>query len=135
MLKKVDHIGILVRDLDQCLANYERLFGVKATRFATKEEPPLRIAFVPVGEGDTMLELVQPAVPGEGRLGKLLEEHGEGLNHVAYRVDNLDEALSELKNNGVKLLTEEPEVGASGLRIAFINPGETNSVLTELVEG
>jgi len=132
VLKQVDHIGIVVRNLDQSLESYERLFRVRAAHIGIMEELSLRVAFIPVGE--VMLELLEPLVLGKGRLGELLQKHGEGIDHIAYRIDNLDEVLAEMKENGVKLRDEKPRAGAEGSRIAFINPEETNDVLIELVE-
>ncbi len=132
VLKRVDHIGIAVRDLDQSLRTYERLFGARADHFEEIKEYGIRIAFVPVGE--VMLEMLAPMGLVKGRLSEFLEKHGEGLYHVAYRVDNIDGVLADMKKNGVKLRDEKPRAGAHGARIAFISPEETNNVLTELVE-
>ena len=132
MLKQVDHIGILVRNIDQSLEKYEKLFGAKVTHIEVKEELSLRMAFIPIA--GVMVELLEPLVPGKGRLGELLEKRGEGLDHIAYRVDNLDEMLAEMKKGGVRLRDEKPRAGSRGSQIAFISPEETNSVLIELVE-
>ena len=133
MLKQVDHIGILVRNIDQSLEKYEKLFGAKVTHIEVKEELSLRMAFIPVA--GVMIELLEPLVPGKGRLGELLEKCGEGFHHIAYQVDDLDEVLAEMEKNGVKLRDEKPRSGSRGSRIAFISPEETNNVLIELVEG
>ena len=132
MLQQIDHIGILVRNLDQSLEKYERLFRVRATHIEVMEELLLRIAFIPVGE--VMIELLQPLAPGKGRLGELLEKRGEGVDHIAYRVDDLDQVLAEMKRSGVRLKDEKPRAGAEGSRIAFISADETNNVLVELVQ-
>lgn len=132
ILKQVDHIGILVRNLDQSLEKYERLFQARVTHIEVKEELSLRMAFIPVGE--VMIELLEPLVPGKGRLGELLEKCGEGFHHIAYRVDNLDEVLAEMKKSGVRLRDEKPRAGSRGSRIAFMSPEEMNNVLIEFVE-
>ena len=132
ILKQIDHIGIAVCNLNQSLQTYERLFKAKATHVEVMEELSLKMAFIPVGE--VMLELLEPITVGKGRIAEFLESHGEGFHHVAYRVDNLDQLLAEMKKNGVKLRDEKPRPGAHGSRIVFISPEETGNVLTELVE-
>jgi methylmalonyl-CoA/ethylmalonyl-CoA epimerase len=81
-----------------------------------------------------MLELVQPLVPGKGRIGEFLEKHGEGMHHIAYRVDNLATMLTDMNKMGFKLRDERPRSGAAGSWVAFVSPEETNNVLVELVE-
>ncbi len=132
MLKQIDHIGIMVRDLDRALEKYERVFRAKATHTEVNKELSRRFAFVPVG--GVMLELVQPLVQGEGQAGPPLQEQSEGFTHIAYRVDNLDEMLAEMKEKGVRLRNERPRPGTRGSRIAFISPEETNNVSIEFVE-
>ena len=132
MINKLDHIGIVVENLDDSLKKYEKMFHVKATHIETIEYLDLQIAFLPIGE--VMIELLQPLTPGEGIIGKLLKEQGEGFHHMAYRVDNIERMLAEMKQAGVRLMDETPRAGAAGSRIAFINPEETNNVLMELLE-
>ena len=132
MLKQIDHIGIVVRNLEQSLEKYEKLFQVKATHIEDRGELSLRMAFIPMG--GVMVELIEPLTPGKGRLGELLEKRGEGFDHIAYRVDNLDEILAGMKKSGVSLRDEKPRAGSRGSRIAFMSPEETNNVLIEFVE-
>jgi methylmalonyl-CoA epimerase len=132
ILKKIDHFAIVVSDLDAALKRYHKLFGAEAGIIETLEELNVRIAFIPVGE--VMLELAEPLVPGQGRIGEFLQRNGEGFHHIAYRVENLDEVLSALKGEDVALRDNTPRPGAAGSRIAFLAPEETNNVLTELVE-
>jgi len=96
------------------------------------EEHSVRIAFIPVGE--VMLELLEPSVSGKGHIREFIEKHGEGMHHLAYRVDKLDEIVADLKKRGIKLTDENVRIGAGGSRIIFINSEETGNVLTELVE-
>ena len=126
MLKQIDHIGIAVNDLDKSLEKYEKLYQAKASQIVIMEELNLRIGFIHIGE--VMLELLQPIVPGEQRIG------GEGIDHIAYRVDNLNALLEKMKKDGAKLNDETPRAGAHGARIAFVNAEETNNVLVELIE-
>jgi len=132
MLKQIDHIGIAVSNLDESLKKYEKLFRIKVKHVETLEEISTQIAFIPVGE--VMLELVAPLAPGEGRIGEFLEKHGEGLHHIAYRVEHLEELLAEMKKAGIKLRDDRPRPGGAGSWIAFLSPEETGNVLTELVE-
>ena len=132
MLKQIDHIGIAVFSLSESLKKYERLFKVKPKYLETLNDLSLNVAFVPVGE--VMLELLESMVPGKGRIAEFLEKYGEGIHHVAYRVENLVSLLEEMKRAGVKLRDEKPRPGGGGSWIAFISPEETGNVLTELVE-
>lgn len=132
MLKQIDHIGIAVNDLDKSLKKYEKLYQVKAKQIEVMEDLNIRIGFIQIGE--VMLELLQPIIPGEKRIGELLVNRGEGIDHIAYRVDNLDATLEQMKKDGVKLNDETPRAGAHGARIAFVNAEESNNVLVELIE-
>lgn len=132
LLKKIDHIGLAVFNMEESLKKYERLFRVKAKHFETIEAISTQLAFIPVGE--SMVELLTPLAPGKGRIGEFLEKHGEGIHHIAYRVEKLHSLLEEMKQQGVKLIDEKPRGGGDGSWIAFLSPEETGNVLTELVE-
>jgi methylmalonyl-CoA epimerase len=132
ILKKIDHIGVVVSDLDASLRKYKKLFNTDAKIIETLEKRNVRIAFIPVGE--VMLELVEPIVAGKGNVGEFLKRNGEGFHHIAYRVENLDDLLDTLNGADVALRDQKPRTGAAGSRIAFLAPQETNNVLTELVE-
>lgn len=132
LLKQIDHIGIVVNNLEQSLRIYQKLFRAKPDHFEVMEEHSVRIAFIPVGE--VMLELLEPAVSEKGHLREFIEKHGEGVHHLAYRVDKIDEIVADLKKRGIKLRHENVRTGAGGSRIIFISSEETGNVLTELVE-
>jgi methylmalonyl-CoA epimerase len=132
MLKQIDHIGIAVYNIDESLKRYEKLFHLEAKHIETMEELSVRIAFIPVGE--VMLELLQPLIPGKGRTAEFLEKHGEGITHIAYRVDNLETMLTDMKKMGFRLRDERPRRGAAGSWVAFVSPEETNNISVELVE-
>lgn len=132
MLEQIDHIGIAVSNLDESIQKYEKLFQIKVKHIETLEEISTQIAFIPVGEA--MLELLAPLAPGKGRIGEFLKKHGEGIHHIAYRVENLHTLLAEMKKAGIKLRDEKPRPGGAGSWIAFLSPEETGNVLTELVE-
>ena len=91
-----------------------------------------KIAFIPVGE--VMLELLQPLAPGKGRIAEFLEKKGEGIHHIAYRVDNLVALLEDMKKSGIRLMDDKPRQGGAGSLVAFVSPLETGNVTTELVE-
>jgi methylmalonyl-CoA/ethylmalonyl-CoA epimerase len=132
MINKIDHIGIAVRNLDRALDVYKILYGVIPLKIETLPEISVRMAFIQVGE--VLVELLEPTEPGAGRIGKFLDEHGEGFHHMAYRVENLDRILERLIAMEVPLRDRVPRNGGDNSRIAFIDPGATHNVLTELVE-
>lgn len=132
MIKKIDHIGIAVKNLDEALSIYKRIYGLNPIKVETHEDIKVKIAFIPLGE--VLIELLQPTEPGAGKIGHFIEEKGEGLNHIALRVDNIDGAMVKLKNAGIELRDALPRPGGDDSKIAFIEPRFTQNVLTELVE-
>jgi methylmalonyl-CoA/ethylmalonyl-CoA epimerase len=132
MIKKIDHIGIVVRNLEDALAMYKSVFGLEAIKIETHEDIKVKIAFIPLGE--VLIELVQPTVPGAGRTGQFLEKKGGGLHHIALRVENIEKAMAELDKARIRLRDKKPRDGGDGSKIAFIEPEFTQNVLTELVE-
>jgi methylmalonyl-CoA epimerase len=127
-LKKIDHIGIAVRNLEAARSFYEKSLGLKVENEEILGE--MRIAFVPVG--DVNVELIESMTP-DGVIAKFIAKRGEGIHHIAYEVKDLDGALEKLKEQGVKLVDETPRPGAHGTRVAFLHPKSSNGVLTELV--
>ena len=97
----------------------------------TVAEQKVTTAFFPVGESE--VELLESTAP-DGPIAKYLEKKGEGIQHVAFRVENIEEALSELKEKGIRLIDETPRIGAGGAKIAFLHPKSTNGVLVELCQ-
>ena len=132
MLKKIDHIGIAVHDMNEGLRVFQDVFGLKPIKVETLEDISVKIAFLPLGE--VLIELLQPTSPGAGRIGQFLQEKGPGFHHIAYRVDSIDLALAKLKQQGVPMRDETPRPGGDDSRIAFMDPAGTQNVLTELVE-
>lgn len=128
---KVDHIGIAVKDLDEALNFYTNILGLKSQGVESVEEQKVKVAFIPVG--DSELELLESTTP-DGPIGKFIEKNGEGIQHIALRVDNIEEALKYLKEQGIRLIDEKPRYGAGGARIAFLHPKATKGVLLELSE-
>jgi methylmalonyl-CoA epimerase len=132
MIRKIDHVGIVVRDLDKAVKTYKDLYGLSPIKIETLEDVKARIAFIPVGE--VLIELLEPTAPGSGRIGRFLEENGEGFHHIALRVEDIDLAMRRFKQMNLALRDKSPRNGADDSRIAFIEPEVTQHVLTELVE-
>jgi methylmalonyl-CoA/ethylmalonyl-CoA epimerase len=132
MIKHIDHIGIAVKNLDTALSTYKQMYGLEAAKIEILNDIRVRIAFIPLGE--VLIELLQPTEPGAGRIGQFLEERGEGIHHIAFRVDDIQETLKVLKKMNIPLRDQEPRDGGNGSRIAFIDPRASQNVLTELVE-
>lgn len=134
MLMKVtrlDHVGIAVKDLEESLKFYTEMLGLETPGSEVVEEQKVKVAFLPCGESE--LELLESTSP-DGPIAKYIEKNGEGIQHIALRVDNIDETLAELKEKGVRLIDQTPRYGAGGARIAFLHPKATKGVLLELCE-
>jgi len=131
LLKKINHLGYAVEDVNAAARFYEEHFGARVGEPEEVEEQGIVATMFEVGE--SMVELVQPTRP-DSPVGKFLERRGEGFHHVAFQVEDLQASLEELKENGVELIDEEPRIGAGGTRMAFVHPKGAHGVLTELVE-
>ncbi|MBS4031155.1 MAG: methylmalonyl-CoA epimerase [Clostridiales bacterium] len=131
MVKKIDHIGIAVRSIDEARKLYESLLGLKIAETEVVEEQKVKVAFLPIG--DSEVELLESTDP-EGPVAKFIAAKGEGIQHIAFRVDNIEESLAALKAAGVRLIDEKPRKGAGGAKIAFLHPKETHGTLIELCE-
>lgn len=127
----VDHIGVAVKDLKKALEFWEKTLGIPCVGVEEVAEQKVRTAFLPVK--DTEIELLEPTAD-DSPVAKFIEKRGEGIHHIALRVENLEEALEELKARGVQLIDEKPRYGAGGARIAFVHPKATGGVLLELSE-
>ena len=132
MFTRIDHIGIAVENIDDALALYERDFNLGEVYRQTVLEQGVDAALFDVGENH--VELIAPAVPGEGTVAKFLAKNGPGMHHVAYQVDDIDAELARIKELGMKLIDREARTGIRNSRVAFLNPRSTGGVLTELVE-
>jgi len=131
LIKKIDHVGIAVKDLAAAIKFYEGLLGLKVTDTEVVEDQKVKVAFLPTG--DSEVELLESTTP-DGPVAKYIEKNGEGIQHIAFRVDNLSEKLAELKEKGVRLIDEKPRRGAGGAMIAFLHPKSTSGTLVELCE-
>jgi len=130
-LDKLDHIGIAVEKIDEALPVWEGLLGLPLPGTEGVREQRVRTAFLPLGESE--VELLESTDP-EGPIGKFIAAKGQGVQHLAFRVGDIDAALAELKTKGVRLIDETPRYGAGGARIAFLHPKATGGVLIELCE-
>jgi len=128
---KVDHIGIATPKIQEALSVWRDALGLSVD--STDEVPSqgVRVAMLPIGE--THIELLEP-LNDDSPVGKFLQKRGPGIHHIAVRVTNIRETLSDLKSKGARLIDETPRIGANGCLVAFIHPSSTNGVLLELVE-
>ncbi|MEI6125991.1 MAG: methylmalonyl-CoA epimerase [Pseudomonadota bacterium] len=126
---KIDHIGIAVSSINEKKNFWTEVLGLELTGTETVETQKVTTAFLPVGESE--VELLESTAP-DGPIGKFIEKKGEGIQHIAFRVANIEEALAELKAKGIQLIDEKPRRGAGGAMIAFLHPKATNGILVEL---
>jgi methylmalonyl-CoA/ethylmalonyl-CoA epimerase len=130
-VKHIDHIGIAVNSIAQAGKFYTEIMGLKIQEVETVSDQKVNIAFLPIS--DSEVELLESTDP-DGPVAKYINTRGEGVQHIAFRVENIAEALEELKAKGVRLIDQKPRKGAGGAKIAFIHPKETNGVLVEICE-
>ena len=130
-IKRIEHVGVVVRDVEKSRRLWEDCFGIKLATVEENPERPVKLALYPVGE--SMVELISGTTP-ESRHARMVAEGKGGLNHICFEVENIDEALAELKAKGVPLLDQTPRLGHAGCRIAFIDPSATENCLIELAE-
>ncbi len=130
-MKKIDHIGIAVRSLDEAVELYRKL-GFEVKEIEEVAEQKVRVAMLPVGE--SKIELLEATSP-DSAVAKFVEKRGEGIHHIAVNVENIEEALENARKNGLQLIDEKPRIGAGGKKVAFIHPKSTKGVLLEFVEG
>lgn len=132
MIQKVDHIGIAVHSLAETIPYYENALGMKLLKTEEVASQKVRTAFFEAGE--THVELLEPT-SDESPIAKFLAKHGEGIHHVAFGTDNILGQLQQAAGAGVRLIHEEPMVGAGGKQVAFLHPKSTHGVLTEFCSG
>ncbi|RPH39576.1 MAG: methylmalonyl-CoA epimerase [Desulfobulbaceae bacterium] len=128
---KIDHLGIAVNNMTEGKSFWSEVLGLKFEGAETVAEQKVTTAFFPVGESE--VELLESTSP-DGPVAKFIEKKGTGFQHVAFRVENIEEALAELKAKGIQLIDQEPRKGAGGAKIAFLHPKATGGVLVELCE-
>ncbi len=127
----IEHIAIAVKSLGESIPFYENVFGLKCYSIEEVKEQKVKTAFFKVGQ--TKIELLEATDP-ESPVGKFIEKKGEGLHHIAFAVNGIENALNEMETKGVRLIDKKPRKGAEGLDIAFLHPKSTFGVLTEFCE-
>jgi methylmalonyl-CoA epimerase len=133
MPKRIDHVAIIVCNIEQALTFYRDTLGIVPGEIKEVPSEQVRIAFLPMGgPGGSEIELVEPTNP-DSSLTKYLEKRGEGLHHICLEVDNIDSTLAEMQAKGAQVLDKQPRIAAEG-RAIFLHPKGTNGVLLELLE-
>ncbi|AIY89800.1 methylmalonyl-CoA epimerase [Geoglobus acetivorans] len=130
-IRKIDHIGIAVKSLDEAVELYKKL-GFEVKEIEEVPEQKVRVAMLPAGE--SKIELLEATSP-ESAIAKHVEKRGEGIQHIAINVSNIEEAIENAKKNGLQVIDEKPRIGAGGKKVAFVHPKSTKGVLLEFVEG
>ncbi len=128
-ISHIEHIGIAVKDLKEAIPFYENVFGLKCYSIEKVADQKVKTAFFKVG--DTKIELLESTDP-EGPIGKFIEKKGPGVHHIAFAVNNVNNALAEAEEKGVRLIDKTSRKGAEGLNIGFLHPKSTHGVLTEI---
>lgn len=128
---KIDHLGIATKGIDEALKFWEDALGLENVHTEVVEDQKVRIAMLPLGE--SRIELLEPTTE-DSPISKFLEKRGGGIHHIAVEVADIKASLASLKAKGVRLIDEEPRVGAGGCLVAFLHPSAANGVLLELVQ-
>ncbi len=128
---KIDHLGIAVNSIEDGKNFWTGVLGLEFEGAETVEEQKVTTAFFPVGESE--VELLESTSP-DGPVAKFIEKRGQGFQHIAFRVENIEEALAELKAKDIQLIDQTPRIGAGGAKIAFLHPKATGGILVELCE-
>ncbi|MER5606174.1 MULTISPECIES: methylmalonyl-CoA epimerase [Micromonospora] len=134
-LRRIDHVGIAVADLDAAIDFYQRTFGMRCVHTETNDEQGVREAMLAVGPDASggMVQLLAPLSP-DTTIGKFLDKRGPGIQQVAYTVADIDVACAALRERGVRLLYDAPRRGTSNSRVNFVHPRDAGGVLIELVQ-
>lgn len=128
---KIDHIGIATRGIDETAQFYRDVLGLEVAETEEVPEQKVRVAMLPIGE--SRIELLE-ATSDDSPISRFLEKRGPGIHHIAVRVDDIQAALTDLKQKGARLIDPEPRRGAGGCLVAFVHPSSTGGVLLELVQ-
>ena len=133
MPRRIDHVAIIVRNIEQALVFYRDTLGITPSEIKEVPTEQVRIAFLPMGgPGGSEIELIEPTTP-DSSLARFLEKRGEGLHHICLEVADIDAALAEMQQKGALVLDKQPRIAAEG-RAIFLHPKGTNGVLLELLE-
>ena len=133
MLIRIDHVGLAVRDLDEAIAFYARTFDMHVVHEEVNEGQGVREAMLAVGSSDSCIQLLAP-LRADSPIARFLDRSGEGVQQVAYTVDDVDAVSAILRERGVRLLYDEAKPGTSGSKVNFVHPQDAMGVLVELVE-
>lgn len=133
MLTHIDHVGLAVRDLEAALEFYARTFDVRVVHEEVNEEQGVREAMLAIGDSGSCIQLLAPLRP-DSPIGRFLDRCGEGIQQVAYRVEDVDAVSATLRSRGVRLLYDQAKPGTAGSRVNFVHPNDAMGVLIELVE-
>lgn len=128
-VKKVEHVGVAVKNCSEATPFY-KLLGIQVGCTEDLTAGSLKVAMLPIGESE--IELLEPTSP-DSTVAKFLEKRGEGIHHIALCVEDIDGAVKELLENGVRMIDRAPRPGAGGKMVAFVHPAASNGVLIELV--
>ncbi|MBC8276069.1 MAG: methylmalonyl-CoA epimerase [Chloroflexi bacterium] len=131
MIKKVHHVAIVVKNLDEALELYDNLFGTKPSKIETIQQQGVKAALLPMAEGGE-IELLEPIDP-QSSIAKFLESRGEGIHHICFEVENVDQELCTLADKGAQLIDKQGRLGLTG-KVGFIHPKSTKGVLIELAQ-
>lgn len=131
VIKRIDHIAIVVEDIEAALGFWRDAFGLDLHHVEDVQDQQSIVAFLPVGDAE--VELVKPTSDGSG-VARYLKKRGPGVHHICFEVDDIEQALRELKTKGIRLINETPMIGTGGKKIAFIHPESAHGVLVELYE-
>lgn len=131
MIKRIDHIAIVVEDIDKALGFWRDALGLELTHVEDVPDQQSAVAFLPTGESE--VELVKPTTATSG-VARYLAKRGPGIHHICFEVEDITQTLAALKSKGIRLINETPVIGTGGKRIAFIHPESTHGVLVELYE-
>jgi len=133
MLKQIDHIAVVVQDMEAALKVYRDALGLPLARVDDVPVEGVKVAFLPMPEGDGEVELVQPTDEESG-IARFLAKRGQGIHHICFRVDDIQAAMDHVTANGLQVIEDEPRVGSQGQKYVFIHPKSAHGVLIELYE-
>ena len=130
-MKKIEHIGIAVKDIDEAEQRFAKLLGTLSYKRETVESEGVITSFFKTGE--SKLELLAPTRP-DSPIQKFLDKKGEGIHHIAFEVDDIEQKMATLKQEGFILINDQPKDGADNKKIAFIHPKSTGGILVEICQ-
>jgi len=128
---KINHLGIATKGIDEALKFWADALGLENVHTEVVEDQKVRVAMLPLGE--SRVELLEP-VSDDSPISKFLEKRGGGIHHIAVETDDIEASLQQLKDNGIRLIDQNPRIGAEGCLVAFVHPASTGGVLLELVQ-